>query len=183
MIKNPAFDASIPVLTEVFQERPAGNEAQAQPDVPDEVADVVVDAASAEVATVVAEEVVQAEVADEVVEAEVTEVAEAILPAEVVDTVEFVEVAEVAREAPVAADGAPQWAELEQRISERILTQLHDQIDAMLDQRVRASLEKLLNGAVAGITDELRSGLQQSIEKIVTGAVGDELAQLQTPKK
>ncbi|MFC0134859.1 hypothetical protein CR105_24430 [Massilia eurypsychrophila] len=179
MIKNPAFDASIPVLTEVFQDRPVEKGAQAQPDIPAEVAEEVVDAEPPEVA----EMVLESEVAEEVLDAEMTEVAEQILAAEVVDTVEFVEVAEVAQEPPVAAEGEPQWAELEQRISERILTQLHDQIDAMLDQRVRASLEKILEGAVAGITDELRSGLQQSIEKIVTGAVGDELAQLQTPKK
>ncbi|MET0858650.1 MAG: hypothetical protein ABWY27_18035 [Telluria sp.] len=167
MIKNPAFDASIPVLTEVFQDRPVEKEVQAQRDMPAEVAEVIL----------------ETEVAEEVLEAEVTEVAEEILPAEVVDTVEFVEVAEVIQDAPAAADGEPPWAELEQRISERILTQLHDQIDAMLDQRVRESLDKILQGAVAGITDELRNGLQQSIEKIVTGAVGDELAQLQTPKK
>jgi hypothetical protein len=175
MIKNPAFDASIPVLTEVFQDRPVEKEVRAQADTP---AEVVLDAESTE-----AEAALETEVADEVVEAEVTEVAEEILPAEVVDTVEFVEVAEASQDAPVAAEGEPQWAELEQRISERILTQLHDQIDAMLDQRVRDSLEKILQGAVAGITDELRSGLQQSIEKIVSGAVGDELAQLQIPKK
>ncbi len=175
MIKNPAFDASIPVLTEVFQDRPVEKEIPPQPDL---AAEVVADAGSAE-----AELVLDTEVADEVLEAVVTHLAADSLTAEVVDTVEFVEVAEVVQEAPDAAPDEPQWDQLESRITERILTQLHDQIDAMLDQRVRASLENFLQGAVAGITDELRSGLQQSIEKIVTGAVGDELAQLQTPKK
>ena len=131
MIKNPAFDASIPVLTEVFQDRPVEKEVQAQRDMP---AEVVVDAESTASGAAL-----DTELADEVVEAEVTEVAEEILPAEVV---EFVEVAEVIEDAPVADVHEPNWAELEQRLGERILAQLHDQIDAMLDQRVRESLEK-----------------------------------------
>ena len=44
-------------------------------------------------------------------------------------------------------------------------------------------MEEALQPRIAGLTDEIRQSLQQTIEKIVVRAVAQELAHLQTLKK
>ncbi len=84
-----------------------------------------------------------------------------------------------------AIDGwsEPQWNLLERRLSERILQQLQGRVDFVLEQRLRDSMEEVLKSAIAGLTDELRIGLQDTIEKIVVRAVAQEISHLQTLKK
>jgi hypothetical protein len=130
MTPNPAFDQSIPVLTEVFQEKGE------QPAAPDKPLPVVQDDVNAE------------------------------LEARAVDN--WTE---------------PEWNLLERRLSERILQQLQGRVDFVLEQRLRDSMEDVLKQAMAGLTEEIRQGLQQTIEKIVVRAVAQELAHLQTLKK
>ncbi len=77
----------------------------------------------------------------------------------------------------------PEWNLLERRLSERILQQLQGRVDFVLEQRVRDSMEDALQKALTGLTDEIRVGLQQTIEKIVVRAVSQELAHLQALKK
>jgi len=128
MTQNPAFDQSIPVLTEVFgdkAEKPAPTFAE--------------------------------QVHDEI---------NATLEARAIDT--WTE---------------PEWNLLERRLSERILQQLQGRVDFVLEQRLRDSMEDVLKHAVAGLTSEIRSGLQDTIEKIVVRAVAQELAHLQALKK
>jgi hypothetical protein len=123
MNKNPAFDASIPVLTEVFQDQPVREDAPA-------VAELAVEEAIAAV------------------------------------------------EEPAADNPRePDWADLERRLTARILA------DSELEQRVRASIERALQQLSASLADEIRNGLQQTIESVVARAVGEELAQLQALKK
>jgi uncharacterized membrane-anchored protein YjiN (DUF445 family) len=144
MNNNSAFDASIPVLTEVFQDQPVKDEVPAEAGaLPEAVA-----------------------------------VAEAEEPPQVAD-----DAGEELEELAVGSLSEPQWAALERRLSERILAQLQDRVGLELDQRVRDSMEQALQHAIAGLTDEIRSGLQQTIEKIVVNAVGEELARLQTRKE
>jgi hypothetical protein len=76
----------------------------------------------------------------------------------------------------------PQWNLLERRLSERILQQLQGRVDFVLEQRLRDSMENVLKHAIAGLTDEIRDGLQQTIEQIVVRAVQQELIHLQTLK-
>jgi hypothetical protein len=76
----------------------------------------------------------------------------------------------------------PQWNLLERRLSERILQQLQGRVDFVLEQRLRDSMEHVLKHAIAGLTDEIRDGLQQTIEQIVLRAVQQELTHLQTLK-
>jgi hypothetical protein len=73
-----------------------------------------------------------------------------------------------------------EWNALERRLSERILQQLQDRVDFVLEQRLRDSMEEVLQQALAGLTAELRQGIQQTIEKIVVRAVAQELAHLKT---
>lgn len=77
----------------------------------------------------------------------------------------------------------PEWTLLERRLSERILQQLQGRVDFVLEQRLRDSMEEALQHAIAGLTAEIRTGLQHTIEKIVVRAVAQELAHLQTLKK
>ncbi|MES2017108.1 MAG: hypothetical protein V4484_11485 [Pseudomonadota bacterium] len=77
----------------------------------------------------------------------------------------------------------PQWNLLERRLSERILQQLQGRVDFVLEQRLRDSMEHVLKHAIAGLTDEIRDGLQQTIEQIVMRAVQQELVHLQALKK
>jgi hypothetical protein len=130
MNQNPAFDQSIPVLTEVFNDKP-----------------VAPSPTRAEIA-------VQSELANADLEVR-------------------------------AIDGwtEPQWNLLERRLSERILQQLQGRVDFVLEQRLRDSMEEVLKAAIAGLTEEIRSGLQDTIEKIVVRAVAQEISHLQTLKK
>lgn len=77
----------------------------------------------------------------------------------------------------------PQWNLLERRLSERILQQLQGRVDFVLEQRLRDSMEDVLKHAIAGLTEEIREGLQVTIEQIVRRAVVQELTHLQTLKK
>ena len=135
MSNNPAFDASIPVLTEVFQDQPVKNEVQ-EP------------AATAPQAQAVPDQ------ADDGLEARA------------IDSWTVME-----------------WEAMERRLSERILFQLQSRVDFVLEQRLRDSMEEALKAAIAGLTDEIRRGLQQTIETIVVRAVAQELTHLQTLKK
>jgi hypothetical protein len=76
-----------------------------------------------------------------------------------------------------------QWALLERRVAERILQQLQGRVDFVLEQRLRDSMADVLQHALAGLTDEIRGALQQSIEQIVVRAVSQELTQLRALKK
>lgn len=77
----------------------------------------------------------------------------------------------------------PEWNLLERRLSERILQQMQGRVDFVLEQRIKDSMEDVLQHALAGLTAEIRAGLQETIEKIVVRAVAQELAHLQTLKK
>jgi hypothetical protein len=91
-------------------------------------------------------------------------------------------VAEV-EERAVASLSGQDWSLLERRISERMLQQLQDRVDFVLEQRLRDSMADVLQHALAGLTDEIRAGLQETLEKIVVRAVAQEVAHLQTLKK
>lgn len=84
-----------------------------------------------------------------------------------------------------AIDGwtGPQWNLLERRLSERILQQLQGRVDFVLEQRLRDSMEDVLKHAIAGLTEQIQDGLQQTIDQIVRRAVAQELIHLQALKK
>lgn len=131
MSPAPSFDASIPVLTEVFHDAPAADHAGAPlaPAIPD-----VEPAAQ--------------------------------LEAEAVNNW-----------------SEQEWATLEHRLSDRILHQLQSRVDFVLEQRIKDSMEEVLNSALHELTREIRSGLHDTIQKIVARAVAQELTHLQAQKK
>ena len=77
----------------------------------------------------------------------------------------------------------PEWTLLERRLSERILQQLQGRVDFVLEQRLRDSMEEVLQSALAGLTAEIQRGLQATIETIVLRAVNQELTHLKALKK
>ena len=173
MSHDPAFDdASIPVLTEVVHETPT----QPTPA-----------AADAAVAEVVLTEVIEAPFTDH--DAERTPgkeearrsrgggspISHAKAPHDEQPA------AQISLEDRAAAHLSPEeWQALELRLSERILHQLQGRVEFVLQQRLRDSMADVLQHALAGLTDEIRTGLQHTIEQIVTRAVAQELAHLKT---
>lgn len=76
-----------------------------------------------------------------------------------------------------------EWDVLERRLSERILHQLQDRVDSVLEQRIRDSMAEVLQRALADLTDELHKGLQRTLKQVVARAVSEEVAHLQAQKK
>lgn len=83
----------------------------------------------------------------------------------------------------VASWSEEQWSRLERKIRERILRQILARTDALLEQRVRDTLADVLQTAVETLANEIRGSLHQGLEDIVTRAVSQEIARLQTAKK
>ncbi|MFL6656766.1 MAG: hypothetical protein ACJ8GW_01740 [Massilia sp.] len=131
MSQTPAFDHNIPVLTEVFSDKPAAAPAQA------------------------------------------TEPAPSAVPERRLSDLDTEAIGKL---------NDPEWQLLERRLAERILQQLQGRVDFVLEQRLRDSMEAVLKEAVSGLTEEIRVGLQQTIEKIVVRAVAQEITHLQTLK-
>jgi hypothetical protein len=71
------------------------------------------------------------------------------------------------------------WAILERRLSARILHQLQGRIDFVLEQRIKDDMAEVLRHALPGLTSAIRSGLEQTMEKIIARAVAQELTHLQ----
>ncbi len=73
--------------------------------------------------------------------------------------------------------------QLQHKLSERILRQLQGRIDFVLEQRVRDSLADVLQLAMGGLTNDIKRGLQQTLEEVVGRAVAQEIARLQSGKR
>ncbi|OEZ98062.1 hypothetical protein [Duganella phyllosphaerae] len=76
-----------------------------------------------------------------------------------------------------------EWAIMEHRLSERIMHKLQSRVDFVLEQRIKDSMAEVLTHALHGLTNEIRIGLHDTIEKIVARAVSQELVHLQAQKK
>lgn len=73
--------------------------------------------------------------------------------------------------------------QLEHRLAERMLRQLQGRVEFVLEQRVRDSLADVLQLALAGLTAEIKHGLQQTLEEVIARAVTQEISRLQSLKK
>lgn len=77
---------------------------------------------------------------------------------------------------------AEKWQQLEADITERITRQVLNRIDFVLEQRVRDSLADVLQIAVEGLSQEIKRGLHQTLEDVISRAVAQEIARLQLQK-
>lgn len=75
------------------------------------------------------------------------------------------------------------WNRLEREIRERILHQVLERIDLVLEERVRDSLADVLQTAVESLAAEIKSGLHATMNDVVTRAVAHEISRLQATKK
>ncbi|HEY1150632.1 MAG TPA: hypothetical protein VGF27_18780 [Pseudoduganella sp.] len=71
------------------------------------------------------------------------------------------------------------WERLERQVSHSVLQQLTARVDFVLEQRINDSMEEVLDRALRRLTEELRAGLHDTLGKIVTRAVQQEIAHLQ----
>lgn len=73
------------------------------------------------------------------------------------------------------------WEQLERDVRERVLRQVLERIDFVLEQRVRDSLADVLQTAVENLASDIKNGLHHSIRDVVTRAVSQEITKLQNP--
>jgi hypothetical protein len=121
MSQNPAFDPSIPVLTEVVSEAVAPTPAPAQEPVAEQLE----------------------------------------------------------RRATERWTGE-EWSVLERRVTERVLQQLKGRVDFVLEQRVRDAMADAMQRTLDTFTADLREGLHGALGEIVSQAVSQEIAHIQT---
>lgn len=76
-----------------------------------------------------------------------------------------------------------EWEILERNISERVLRQVLGRIDFVLEHRVRDSLADALQLAVETVSVEIRRGLHQTLEDVISRAVSQEITKLQSTNK
>lgn len=73
--------------------------------------------------------------------------------------------------------------QLEAELGERITRQVLSRIDFVLEQRVRDSLSDVLQIAVEGLALQIKHGLHQTVEEVITRAVAQEFSRLPSEKK
>ncbi|MFC7514719.1 hypothetical protein ACFQUU_06875 [Herbaspirillum sp. GCM10030257] len=75
------------------------------------------------------------------------------------------------------------WERLEREVRERVLVQVLERVDFVLEQRVRDSLADVLQLAVERLANEIKDGLHHSVKDVVSRAVTQEITKLQSLKK
>lgn len=75
------------------------------------------------------------------------------------------------------------WERLERELRERILNQVMERMDHMLEQHVRDSLANVLQNAVEELASGLKHSLHLTVRNAVTNAVSEEIEKLQSLKK
>jgi hypothetical protein len=65
----------------------------------------------------------------------------------------------------------PDWDALEQRLCERILQQLQGQVDIVVEKRLREGMADVMQHVLAGLTDEIHTGLRHAVEQVVAREV------------
>ena len=76
-----------------------------------------------------------------------------------------------------------EWNTLERDISERVLRQVLGRIDFVLEHRIRDSLADALQLAVEAVSIEIKRGLHQTLEDVISRAVSQEITKLQSTNK
>lgn len=76
-----------------------------------------------------------------------------------------------------------EWALLQDRITERVLAQIMRRIDSQLELRVRDNLADVLQVAIHKLTEEIRAGLQNTLEDVITDAVKREITKVKISKE
>lgn len=75
-----------------------------------------------------------------------------------------------------------EWQAIEQSLRESILNQVLTRIDFVLEHRVRDSLADVLQTAVENLSSEIRTGLHNTLEEVITRAVTQEISKVKISK-
>jgi len=187
------FDASIPVLTEVFRDEPAAAHIDPEPAGTDAFRDAPLAPAPAAAYGTVASPGASARSEAPTRSAQPFSGAALTLPggwpyragaarrdAPAADAGRDALAAEGAPTAPSApAADALDWDLMERQVSQRVLQQLTARVDFVLEQRIKDNMEEVLTSALRGLTNEIRAGLHDTMGKIVARAVQQEITHLQ----
>ncbi|MBY0573989.1 MAG: hypothetical protein K2P84_09935 [Undibacterium sp.] len=173
---NEQIDSSIPVLTEIIYAThgaaiPAAPEASASTSTMNHVpnADAVKDQTKLEQTKVEQTKVEQTKSVS-IKEEKVTSTEEKVK--EVISSEEKTEI-EVEAESNLSNEA---WLQLERNLHEKVLKQVLSRVEFVLEHRVRDSLADVLQGAVDTLAEDIRVGLKNSLEEVISRAVAQELA-------
>jgi hypothetical protein len=73
-------------------------------------------------------------------------------------------------------------AELEKELHEKVLRQLLTRVDFVLEHRIRDGLAEVLQSSVDDLAQEIRSGLNKSLEELIHRTISQEISKLQSAK-
>lgn len=76
-----------------------------------------------------------------------------------------------------------EWALLQDQVTERVLAQIMRRIDSQLEIRVRDNLADVLQLAIHKLSEEIRTGLQHTLEDIINDAVKREITKVKFSKE
>lgn len=87
-------------------------------------------------------------------------------------------------ESPAAVSVVPEldWEAMELTVREAVLKQVLTRVDFVLEHRVRDGLADVLQTAVDKLADEIRTGLANSLNELVTRSVQQELLKIRSGK-
>jgi len=75
-----------------------------------------------------------------------------------------------------------EWQRMENTLKEAVLKQVLARIDFVLEHRVRDSLADVLQTAVENLAQEIRGGLHNTLEEVITRAVTQEVHKARNTK-
>lgn len=102
----------------------------------------------------------------------------------VLDTPLMTDITSTVNDSPVTLSGAPEldWDAMELTVREAVLKQVLTRVDFVLEHRVRDGLADVLQTAVDKLADEIRIGLANSLNELVTRSVQQELLKIRSGK-
>lgn len=111
----------------------------------------------------------------DIIETPPAAIVSAAVPASAIDAEDRVELPSAQPEITLSQHD---WERLEAEVREKVLQQLQDRIDFVIEQRVRDGLADVLQTAVEGMAAQIRSGLHQTLDEVICRAVSLELIKL-----
>lgn len=75
-----------------------------------------------------------------------------------------------------------EWTRLEQKVAARMLTQLQERIDPVMEQQIADGIAVAVETALADVQRHLRRQLQQTLEQLVRDAVAEEIGNMRFSK-
>lgn len=74
------------------------------------------------------------------------------------------------------------WEKIAHELQGKILEQLQNRIDSVIEQRVRESVAEVLQIAVQGVAEQIKIGLHSTLNEVISSVVAAEIANLQKTK-